>query len=154
MDARTVPAGEPPASDLLAAVVAELNTMYGDVEAPGFPTATSAELGPPHGAFVVVFADDGTPVAGGGLKRLGDGAAEIKRMYVVPQARGRGIARTLLTALEEAARDLGYERVRLDTGAKQPHAQRLYESAGYASIDNYNDNDAAAFWGEKHLSGG
>jgi GNAT superfamily N-acetyltransferase len=154
MEARTVPADQPPASDLLAAVVAELNTMYGDVEAPGFPTATATDLGPPHGAFVVVFDDDGTPVAGGGLKRLGDGLAEIKRMYVIPAARGRGIARTLLSALEHAARELGYVRVRLDTGARQPHAQRLYESAGYVAIDNYNDNDAAAFWGEKNLVGG
>jgi GNAT superfamily N-acetyltransferase len=153
MQARTVPADRPPASDLLVAVVAELNTMYGDVEAPGFPTATAADFAAPHGAFVVLFDDDGTPVACGGVKRLGDGMAEIKRMYVIPQARRRGIARTLLGALEDAARALGYERVRLDTGAKQPHAQRLYESAGYVAIDNYNDNDAAAFWGEKALAG-
>lgn len=153
MEARTVRADQSPASELLAAVVAELKTMYGDVEGPGFPTATIADFAPPAGAFVVVFDDDGRPVAGGGFKRLGDGMAEIKRMYVVPEARGRGLARILLGALEEAARAHGYARVRLDTGAKQPHAQRLYESAGYLPIADYNDNAAAAFWGEKSLAG-
>ena len=60
----------------------------------------------------------------GGIKRLPDGACEIKRMYVVPQARGRGVARELLEALEEEARALGYELARLDTGPRQPHAER------------------------------
>ena len=154
MQARTTAADQPPASDLLTAVVAELNTMYGDVEASGFPTATHADFSPPHGAFVVVFDDDESPIACGGLKQIGDATAEIKRMYVVPSARRRGVARFLLGALEDAARELGYERVRLDTGAQQPHAQRLYESAGYATIDNYNDNDLASYWGEKRLAGG
>ena len=85
------------------------------------------------------------------MKDLGGGIAEIKRMYVVPEARGRGLARELLVALEEAARGLGYERVRLDTGPKQPHAEHLYRSAGYEEIENFNANRMASFWGEKRL---
>jgi GNAT superfamily N-acetyltransferase len=69
----------------------------------------------------------------------------------VPEARRRGHARRLLTALEDAARALGYERVRLDTGARQPHARALYTSAGFKPIPDYNDNPKAAYWGEKVL---
>ena len=77
--------------------------------------------------------------------------AEIKRMYVVPEARGRGLGRRLLEALEETARELGYARIRLDTGARQPHARAMYEAAGYHPIENYNGNAQASFWGEKVL---
>ena len=90
-------------------------------------------------------------MAGGGVKRLDDRACEIKRMYVVPEARGRGVGRELLAALEELARDLGYAVARLDTGAEQPRAQRIYERAGYVSVPDYNGNPYASFWGEKAL---
>jgi GNAT superfamily N-acetyltransferase len=148
-----VPAGEPPASDLLAAMVAEMALLYGPIDRPGMPSATPADFAPPHGTFLVGFDADGAAVCGGGVKRLDDRAAEIKRMYVVPSARRRGHARTLLHALEDAARDLGYTIVRLDTGPQQPHAQRMYESAGYRPIDNFNRNPVASFWGEKRLDG-
>jgi GNAT superfamily N-acetyltransferase len=74
-------------------------------------------------------------------------------MYVVPAARGRGLARALLRALEDAARALGYETVRLDTGPRQPHVQGLYLSEGYVPIPNFNGNPVATFFGEKRLSG-
>ncbi len=67
----------------------------------------------------------------GGVKRLDGMACEIKRMFVAPEARGRGAARILLEALEDRARELGYVTARLDTGPRQPHARALYESAGY-----------------------
>ena len=107
-------------------------------------------MAPPGGTYLVIY-EDGRPVAGGGIKRLPDGAAEIKRMYVVPEARSRGLARVLLGALEDAARSLGYDRVRLDTGPRQPHARALYESVGYAPIERYNDNVFASYWAEKAL---
>jgi GNAT superfamily N-acetyltransferase len=148
---RTVPAGEPPASDLIEAMVAEGVEVYGRrLDVQGAPTATAEQLGPPGGTFLVIY-DDGRPVAGGGVKRLGDGVGEIKRMYVVPEARSRGLARVLLGALEDAARDLGYTRVRLDTGPRQPHALALYESVGYRAVEAYNDNPFADYWGEKEL---
>ncbi|HEY7619734.1 MAG TPA: GNAT family N-acetyltransferase [Solirubrobacteraceae bacterium] len=143
---RAMDATRPPASALLAAMVDEMNELYG---APP-PRATAADFAAPHGTFLVGFEDD-EPVCGGGLKRLPDGAAEIKRMYVVPAARRRGLARALLGALEDAARARGYAVVRLDTGARQPHAQALYEASGYAPIGNFNANPMAAFWGEKRL---
>jgi ribosomal protein S18 acetylase RimI-like enzyme len=72
-------------------------------------------------------------------------------MYVAPSARRRGVARTLLAALEDAARDRGYAFVRLDTGPRQQHAVALYASAGYTEIANFNANPIAAYWGEKRL---
>jgi GNAT superfamily N-acetyltransferase len=145
---RREPASSPAARALLAAMEEEMLALY---SMPGMPTsASSAELEPPTGAYVVGW-EDGRPVAGGGLKRLEPEVAEIKRMYVVPDARGRGIARGLLAAIEDTARELGYARVQLDTGASQPHARALYESAGYRDRPDYNDNPYAAYWGEKVL---
>ncbi len=147
-----IPADRPPAADLIAAMVAEMATLYGPIDVPGMPSATPADFAPPHGTFLVGFDGEAAPVCAGGVKRLDDDAAEIKRMYVVPAARGRGLARVLLGALEDAALALGYGTVRLDTGALQPHAQALYESAGYRAIGNFNANPVAAYWGEKRLA--
>jgi GNAT superfamily N-acetyltransferase len=148
-----VPADTPPASDLVAAMVAEMALVYGPIDVPGMPSATPADFAPPRGTFLVGFGADGAPVCGGGVKPLDGGAAEIKRMYVVPAARRRGFARALLRALEDAARDLGYGIVRLDTGPRQPHAQAMYEAAGYRPIGNFNANPVASYWGEKRLDG-
>jgi GNAT superfamily N-acetyltransferase len=140
----------PPASELIAAMVAEMNDLYGDIEGPHMPSATPADFAPPHGTFFVGYLD-GEAVCAGGIKRLDDHAAEIKRMYVVPAARRRGVARALLAALEDAARERRYRVVRLDTGARQPHAMALYASEGYVEIGNFNANPMAAYWGEKQL---
>jgi GNAT superfamily N-acetyltransferase len=139
-----------PASDLIAAMVAEMSELYGDIEGPHMPSATPADFAQPHGTFLVGYLD-GEPVCAGGLKRLDAQAAEIKRMYVVPTARRRGVARTLLRALEDAARERGYRVVRLDTGPRQPHAMELYRSAGYVDVGNFNANPVATYWGEKRL---
>ncbi len=148
---RAVPAGDAPASDLIEAMVGELEAFYGRIDRPGMPTAAPEEFAPPTGVCLVGFGADGTPLAVGAVKRLDDEVGEIKRMYVAPEGRSRGLARALLEALERAARDLGYTRVRLDTGPRQPHARALYLSAGYREIGNYNANPAASFWGEKDL---
>jgi len=151
IDVRTVPSNEPPATDLVAAMVDEVSELYGRIDVPGAPTATPEDFSEARGgAFLVVY-EEGVPVAGGGLKRLDERAAEIKRMYVVPSARGRGHASTLLKALEDEARRLGYTIARLDTGEHQPAAQAMYERAGYARIGNFNANPFASFWGEKEL---
>ena len=143
---------EEPAATLAQAMRDEMAAVYDGLELDGadMPKAGPRELSPPHGAFVVGF-EDGVPVCCGGLKRLPDGACEIKKMYVVPEARGRGTARALLEELERRARELGYEIARLDTGPRQPHAQRMYERAGYAEIENFNANPVATFFGEKRL---
>ena len=152
LEFRAVPLEEEPAASLSAAMRTEMAELYEglDLDGAAMPKAGPRELGPPGGTFLVGF-EDGAPVCCGGVKRLPDGTCEIKRMYVVPAARGRGVARELLAALEDAARALGYTTARLDTGDRQPHAERMYRAAGYAPIGNFNANPVASFFGEKTL---
>ena len=152
IDFRAGRADEEPGASLLQAMGDEIADLYDGLEldAPEMPRAGADDLAPPGGGFLVGWMD-GRPACCGGLKRLPDGAAEIKRMYVVPEFRGRGVARALLRALEEEARNLGYEVVRLDTGPRQPHSRALYESAGYRPIGNFNGNPIATYFGEKRL---
>jgi GNAT superfamily N-acetyltransferase len=154
LDFRQVSADAGDGAALVAAMIDEMRELYDglDLNSPEMPAAGAAELGPPGGTFLVGYRD-GVAVCGGGIKRLPDGACEIKRMYVVPGARGQGVARALLRALEDAARALGYDTVRLDTGPKQPHAQGLYLSEGYVEVPNFNGNPVATFFGEKRLAG-
>jgi GNAT superfamily N-acetyltransferase len=131
----------------------EIATMYDGLDLDGdhMPRAGAAELSPPGGAFVVGYLDD-RPICCGGIKRLDDQRCEIKKMYVDPALRGRGVARALLRRLETLAQELGYTVARLDTGPKQVGARGLYESEGYAEIEDFNGNPVAVFWGEKPLS--
>ncbi len=141
-----------PGAKLLAAMRAEIAELYPGVELDGaeMPRAGHAELSPPGGAFLVGYRTD-EAICCGGVKRLDERRCEIKRMYIVPAARGRGLARVLLVALEARARQLGYTVARLDTGPRQPRARRLYESGGYRPIANFNGNPVANFFGEKAL---
>lgn len=147
---RSESSAEPPARDLLAAVEAELVELYGFDTIGNTPSATPRDFGQPGGGFLVLYRDEHA-IACGGVKPLAPGTGEIKRMYVVPEERSRGHARRLLTALEELAAALGYTRVRLDTGIRQPHAHALYTSAGYREISDYNANVYASYWFEKDL---
>ena len=139
---------------LAASMREEIAELYEGLELDGdaMPAAGPAELNPPAGAFLVGYRD-GAAICCGGIKRLDARTCELKRMYVVPEARGAGVARSLLGALEERARELGYAVARLDTGPRQPGAQHLYESAGYREIPNFNGNPVASFFGEKPLGG-
>lgn len=145
------PAAASPARDLIDGMITDLEPLYGRIDGADTPSASPEEMWAPSGTFLVGWDERGVPVCGGGVKRFGDGVAEIKRMYVVPDARSRGHARRLLTGLEDAARRLGYGTVRLDTGPRQPHAKVLYESAGYVEIPDYNGNPKATYWAEKTL---
>lgn len=152
MEVAPARADEEPGASLLTAMAVEIDSLYSDLPGSLDSYGVSAEeLAPPGGAFLLISDEDG-PLACGGVKRLGPGLGEIKRMYVVPRARSRGVGTHLLVALENAARKLGYERVRLDTGSRQPAAKLIYERAGYAEIPDYNGNPKAAHWYEKRLS--
>jgi GNAT superfamily N-acetyltransferase len=140
-----------PATELLAEMQAELNDLYGTSSRLDLPSLEPRELRPPGGAYLVGL-DGALVVAGGGFRHLAHGVAEVKRMFVRPPARSRGIAGELLKALESAACAVGYRRARLDTGPRQDHAIRLYRGAGFVPIAPYNDNPYASFWGEKELT--
>jgi GNAT superfamily N-acetyltransferase len=98
----------------------------------------------PDASWVLLLDDDGTPVGGGAVQRLSkampgapDDHGEIKRVYVVPEARGRGLSRLLMDALVDLARDLGHTWLQLETGDVQPEAVGLYESSGWQRVPNY-----------------
>ena len=141
---------DPEAREFLAAMEAWVTEGFGPATPDRTSTVTAEEMVPPAGAFVIVR-EGGRAVAGGGVRRLADGVCEIKRMFVVPDARGHGHGRRLLEALESAAIDLGYRFARLDTAQSMTTALAMYRAAGYREIPDYNGNSYASFWGEKEL---
>ncbi|MFI2711813.1 GNAT family N-acetyltransferase [Micromonospora sp. NPDC018662] len=126
----------PESQALIRAALADLGARYGGSgdETP----VDAAEFDPPDGAFLVAYLD-GQPVGCGGWRSHGaDGdEAELKRMYTAPAARGRGVARSVLAAIERSARDAGRKRIVLECGDKQPEAIAMYTSAGYERIPNF-----------------
>jgi GNAT superfamily N-acetyltransferase len=124
---------DPEVQDLVEQVQAEYVVRYGGRDrTPVDP----GEFAAPDGVFLVGRVD-GRAVACGGFRRHDGTACEVKRMFVRPEHRGRGHARTLLAALEDAARGAGYGRVLLETGTGQPEAIALYESSGYTRVPGF-----------------
>ena len=91
-----------------------------------------------HGAYYLVEVD-GAAVGMGVLRRCADGVAEVKRMYVRPDQRGRRLGATILAQLVGDARSLGYDRVRLETAKFMTAAHRTYEAAGFVDRVPYED---------------
>jgi GNAT superfamily N-acetyltransferase len=114
------------------------------------PSAAASELSPPGGVWVVAYLD-GQPVGCGGVKAVDRELGEVRRVFIDSSARGRGIGRRLLAELETQARRLGYRRVRLNTGNRQPEALRLFLAAGYAEVADFNGYAFAHHWLEKDL---
>ncbi|MFF7298212.1 GNAT family N-acetyltransferase [Streptomyces sp. NPDC008265] len=137
IDLRTVAYDHPDAVRLNDEVQLEYQVRYqGEGDATFLDPAMFA---PPQGLYIVAYDTDGTPVATGGWRSqerneegYSDGDAELKRMYVVPRARGLGLARRILGVLEQDARAAGRRRMVLETGDQQPEAIALYLSSGYA----------------------
>lgn len=141
---------DPLVQGLLEAYVSEIADAI-----PGFDPSRAAPPDPgdfeaPTGTFLVGF-DEGRPLACGGLRRLGPGVGEIRRMWVDASARGRGIGAALLSALEAAARRAGYCEVRLDTNGALTGAISLYRRSGYVEVGRYNDNEFAELFFAKRL---
>ena len=131
------PLDGPVAGRLLHALVAELQVRYDDDGAAGTLLEPAAFV-PPRGTFVVAHWA-GVPAACGGLREHAPGVGEVKRMYVAPPARGQGLARRVLAALEDAGRALGHRRLLLETGTLQPEAVALYASAGWQRVPPYGE---------------
>lgn len=87
--------------------------------------------------FCLVVLSHGIPIACGAIKEFGTKAMEIKRMYVLPQYRGRKIAMRIIKELEKWTQELGHEKCVLETGRKQPEAISLYKKCGYTQTSNY-----------------
>src|SRR6059058_4095527 len=121
------PFGSPDVVALCDAQQREMNGIYGEADIG--PTREAPMFVEPDGVFLVVRDDDGSAIACGGVARFDDTRGELKRMYVVPEARGRGLGRRLLVDLEAEARRLGYRALVLETGDRQPEAVGLYDSS-------------------------
>ncbi|MEX2306127.1 MAG: GNAT family N-acetyltransferase [Pirellulales bacterium] len=96
------------------------------------------ELTNGRGAFFIAYIAE-QPVGCGAVRRIEPNMAEIKRMYVAPKARGRGVGRQILAALEMEARRLDVNRLVLETGPRQPEAIALYTRAGFSQIPLFGD---------------
>jgi GNAT superfamily N-acetyltransferase len=120
------------------------------------PTASrpidAAQLTPPAGVFVI-GRRDGRPVGCGALRMLSDGVAEVRRMWILGEARGTGVGRRILAALEAQARDMGVNTLRLETNRALKEAQALYRRCGFVEVAPFNDELYAHHWFEKTLDG-
>ena len=139
LDLRPVGYLHPDAALLVARVQEEYVERYGS---PDESPVDPAVFDLPEGLFLVGY-DGGGPVATGAWRRSpvdrlgGTSAVEIKRMYVVPERRGRGHARAVLAELERSALAAGHDLVLLETGTRQPEAIELYLSAGYEEVEGF-----------------
>lgn len=122
----------------------ELEDFYGKGIIESFKEENNEML-----TFYIAYDDNGAVAACGALKHFDETTAEIKRMYVRPEYRGRGISKKILLKLEHHARELHYQRLVLETGLKQPEAMNLYSKFGYTPIKCYgrhsNDTDSRCF---------
>lgn len=154
LELRAVGYGHPDAVALVARVQQEYVDRYGG------PDETPLEpemFAPPEGLLLVAYVD-GTPVGTGAWRRSpvralgGTRAVEIKRMYVVPERRGTGLARRILAELEDTAAAAGYDLLVLETGLRQPEAIELYASSGYlrvAPFGHYADSPLNRCFGKR-----
>jgi GNAT superfamily N-acetyltransferase len=141
------------------ALVTEVQDYYVQIYGgPDDSPVDPAEFAEPGGRFLLGLAE-GTPVAMGGWRRrpeldavIGGRCAEVKRMFVSPSRRRRGLARRLLVALEDSARTAGVEVLALETGTMQPEAIALYEAQGYeptVRFGHYADSDLSRYFAKR-----
>ncbi len=121
------------ARHLLDRLEAELGARYGD---DGKTDFTPDQVRVPGGIFLVAYLN-GVAVGCGAVRPMEPGVGEVKRMFVEPHARKRGIAGMILADLEVRSRLFGYRTLRLETGIRQPEAIRIYERGGYRRIERY-----------------
>jgi DNA-binding MarR family transcriptional regulator len=151
VEIRIVDPDHPDARRCLRAYVAELNRRS---EIPFDPrtgsTAEPHEVRAPTGAFVVAYLN-GDAIGCGAVKHRPGGPSDIKRMWVAESARGLGLGRRLLVALEQLARQSGARVARLETNQALTEAIALYRSVGYAEVPAFNDEPFAHLWFSKPL---
>ena len=130
---RPLPYDHPVAHDLVEQVQEEYVQRYGGRDAA---VVDAAEFIPPRGIFLAAEVD-GEPAGCGAWRVLAPGVAEVKRVYVVPGFRRRGLAQVIVADLEDGAAAAGHRSVVLNTGQEQPEALALYADLGYRPIEGY-----------------
>ena len=108
----------------------ELTIRYGTADSEPGPAPSAADVT----AFFVAFDDEGEAIGCGGLRAIDGSHGEIKRMFVRPENRGTGVSTAVLATIEDHARGLGWHRLVLETGDRQPDAMRFYAREGYTPI--------------------
>ncbi len=145
---------ESPLADDIRVLIAALNRALLELTPPEHCYhMTAEEMAQPH-TTVFVARENGQAVACGALRRHGGGIAEVKRMYTVPSAQGRGIGGQILTRIEDLARGEGIGRLVLETGDRHPAAWRVYERGGFrrcSAVLDYPDTKWSVFY-EKALA--
>ena len=141
----------PEAQKLLNAFVEEVRHRYESAPADvGYfdPALVSA----PKSAFLVARVE-GEAVGCGALVPMEDDVVEIKRMFVLPEQRGHGIAKKILDRLQDLAQQFDYDRIRLETGTKQPESIALYGKSGFYRVPNFPpfESDSTAVCFEKRI---
>ena len=140
----------PDARRLLEALETEKAERYPHWDSDVALRVTPDEMLPPQGAFLIAY-HEGRAVGCGGVRRLEPEVAELKRLYVAPEARKLGAGLALMEQMEDTARKLGCTVARLDTDPALQEAQRLFERLGYRQREPYNENPNAGAWWEKDL---
>jgi GNAT superfamily N-acetyltransferase len=144
---RPVPYADPVAQELIGRVQQEYVQRYGG---PDGALVTPEEFEPPHGVFLVAEVD-GVPAGCGAWRSLGDGRAEMKRVYVEPAFRRRGLAQVVVEEIEADAARAGVRWLVLNSGPEQPEALALYAVLGYVPAQPfgiYADEPGAVFLGK------
>lgn len=142
----------PDAIQLLHEAAREVRPLYGDIQDSNASLPNNAHLGPRSVYLIARNAE--TPVGSAALRPLDKDVGEIRRMYVIPSFRGKGVGRALLDTIERTALDMRYSILRLETGNRQPAAIALYESSGYQHIPRFGEytDDPTSVCYEKMLS--
>ena len=131
------------AQQLILALNAELEGRYPE-EGANFFRLDPDEVSEGRGGFFVAYIS-GEPVGCGAIRRTDPGVAEIKRMYVAPKARGRGVGKQMVGKLEAVARQLGVTRLVLETGPRQPEAIAVYKNTGFVEIPLFGEYIGSKF---------
>ena len=150
---RSIEVVDPQGSDaltLLREAAIEARSLYpelyqGEMRWPSNPPT-------PAGGIYLVAYEERVPLACGALRPIDGTIAEVRRMYVLKTARRSGLARLILVALEQAAVEIGYNTMRLETGNRQSPAMALYESCGFTRIAPFGEymSDPTSVCYEKH----
>lgn len=136
---------------LLREAAIDARALYPELHRPDAPWPTNPP-NPPRGIYLVAYLD-GQPTACGALRPLSADCAEVRRIYVLKQARRGGLARAVLQALEAEALALGYKQLRLETGMRQLPAMALYRAQGFVQIPPFGEHvdDPTSVCFEKQL---
>lgn len=148
---RVEPAGDPENQALLEAYYREIDQRFASgLDRDAVQSTHVEEITPPNGCFVAARLA-GDPVGCGVVKVTAPGVADLKRMWVSPRVRGRGVGRRLLRRLVAEARAMGMHQVRLETNRALTEAIALYRAEGFVEVPAFNDEPHADHWFTRDL---